>query len=50
MKDIIIEKEIVEPPKENIFHRRKKWGQGIQVYRLENGKFLNKAQDEDLIK
>lgn len=35
---------------EDLFDRRRRWGKGIQVYRLVNGKFQTKEADEEIKK
>lgn len=41
---------MVETSNEDIFSRRKKWGLGVQIYRLVNGKFQSKEHDDDIKK
>ena len=43
-------KEVVDTSNEDIFSRRKKWGLGVQIYRLVNGKFQSKEHDDDIKK
>ena len=35
---------------EDLFDKKRKWGRGIQIYKLVGGKFLPKEFDEDIKK
>jgi hypothetical protein len=44
------EKEDKDLSDEDLFDKRRRWGKNINIYRLVNGKFQSKDQDEEIKK